>query len=350
MLHGFLTSNFGKVTIVLLVVAVALLIAAQFLSIAILVLIAGVFTFFLSPIVEWFERRRVPRGITILGIFISGFGLIAWMLAMFLPILITDLSMLGSTVQHFPFAERIRGFEEEIRKIIPMIQAGDISSRIQAELTSLISQAMDILSSVASIITFVTIIPFITFFLLKDGPRMQKKFVELIPNRYFEMGLNVLYKIRTQLTQYIRGVILEAVIVGTLVTIGLSMFGIQSAPVLGLISAILNLIPYVGPLISAISAIVVSINQFGGLSMVLPLALMFIGVRFLDDFLLIPYLYSRSVETHPVAVILYIFIGGQLIGIVGMVLAIPVATVVKVIMKETYWGLEHYHLAHRQTS
>lgn len=348
MLHGFLSSNFGKVAIVLFIVTVLLFIAAQFLSIAILVLIAGVFTFFLSPIVEWFERRMVPRGITILGIFITGCGLIAWMVAIFLPVLIRDLSLLGNTVQNFPFADRIRGFEEEVRKAIPMIQAGDISSRIQTELTTLITKALDILSSVASIVTFATIIPFITFFLLKDGPRMQKKFVEWIPNRYFEMGLNVLYKIRTQLKQYIRGVIIEAIVVGILVTIGLSIFGIQMAPVLGVISTILNLIPYVGPLISAISAIVVSINQFGSLTMVLPLALMFVGIRLVDDFLLIPFLYSRSVETHPVAVILYIFVGSQLIGVVGMVLAIPVATVVKVIMKETYWGLEHYRLAHRQ--
>ncbi len=348
MFHTFLSSNIGKVTIVLIVVTLALFIAAQFLSIGILVLIAGVITFFLWPIVEWFERHMVSRTISILGIFIVGFGSIAWIIALLLPVLISDLSVLGNTVQQFPFAARIRGFEEEIRKVIPMIRPGDISSRIQSELTSLISQAMDILSSVASIITFATIIPFITFFLLKDGPRMQKGFVELIPNRYFEMGLNVLYKIRTQLKQYIRGVIIEAVIVGSLVTIGLLLFGIQSAPVLGLVSTILNLIPYIGPLISAISAIVVSMNQFGGLTMVFPLALMFIGIRLFDDMIIIPFLYSRSVKTHPVTVILYIFIGSQLIGVIGMVLAIPVATVIKVIMKETHWGLEHYRLAHQQ--
>lgn len=350
MFHTFLASNFGKVTVVLVIVAAALFIAAQFLSIAILVLLSGVFTFFLWPIVEWLERRMVPRTISILGIFVIGFGILAGAIAIFLPVVISDLSMLGNTVQKFPLASQIGGIEEEIRKVIPMIRPGDISSRIQAELSSLIAQALDILSSVASIITSATIIPFITFFLLKDGPRMQKRFVELIPNRYFEMGLNVLYKIRTQLRQYIRGVITEAVIVGTLVTIGLSIFGIQSAPLLGLVSTLLNLIPYIGPLTSAIIAIVVSMNQFGGLSMALPLACLFIGIRLFDDMILIPYLYSRSVETHPVAVILYIFIGSQLIGVIGMVLAIPVATVVKVIMKETYWGLEHYRLARHETT
>ena len=84
--------------------------------------------------------------------------------------------------------------------------------------------------------------------------------------------------------------------------------------------------------------------------MVLPLVALYGGIRLFDDFVLIPYLYSRSVETHPVAVILYIFIGGQLLGVIGTILAIPIATVVKVIMRETYWGLEHYRLASIQTA
>ncbi len=348
MIRTYFSSNLGKVTIVLTAVAAALYVASQFLSIAILILISAVITFMFQPLVGWFERRDVPRTVSILGIFFSGFGLLSWLIALLLPVFIADLSSLGASIREFPMATRIQDFEQKLHDLIPMIRTGDITSRVQAELSTVITQAVSILSSVASIVTSATIIPFITFFLLKDGPMMGKKFVQLIPNRYFEMGMNVLYKIRMQLKQYIRGVMIEACIVGTLVAIGLSVLGIQNSLLLGVIAAVLNVIPYIGPLISAAVAVIVSLNQFGGFSMVLPVALLFAGIRIADDVILIPFLYSRSVETHPVAVILYIFIGGQLLGVVGMVLAVPVATVIKVIMKETYWGLEHYQLAHQR--
>ncbi len=348
MIRTFFSSNIGKVAIVLFFVAIGLYIAAEFLSIAILVLLSGVLTFILLPVVTWLERRMVPRTASILAIFLVGFGLFAWAIALLLPVFIADLSSLGGAIKEFPMATRIQDLEDRLHELLPMIHPGDITSRVQSELSGIISEVLNILSSVASIATSATIIPFITFFLLKDGPEMGKKFVQLIPNRYFEMGLNVLYKIRTQLKQYIRGVIIEAVIVGTLVAIGLTVMGIKNSLLLGLISAILNVIPYVGPLISAAIAIIASLNQFGGFSMALPLAVLFIGIRLADDIVLIPFLDSRSVETHPVAVILYIFIGGHLLGVLGMVLAIPIATVIKVVMKETYWGLEHYQLAHER--
>lgn len=258
--------------------------------------------------------------------------------------MIQDLSLMVDTVQKFPFAEKISSLEHDISKSIPFIKRGDLSTRVQNELSELLSQALNILSSVASILTSSTVIPFITFFLLKDGPRISKRFVEFIPNKYFEMGLNILYKIRMQLKQYIRGVLTEAAVVAILVFIGLMILRIPSPGSLAIISFILNVIPYLGPLISAGIAIIVSLNQTGNFSMVFPIIGLYGGIRLFDDFVVIPFLYSRSVETHPVAVILYIFIGGELLGVVGMVLAIPIATVMKVIMRETFWGLENYQL------
>jgi predicted PurR-regulated permease PerM len=344
MISSFFRTNIGKVTIVILTVTAILVVAAQFITIAFLLLASAVISFLLWPVIEWLQRLNVRRTAAIAAVFIVATGMATLTIALTLPIVINDLSMLIDTVRTFPFAEKFALIEREIVKSVPFIKPGDLSARAQSGLSGLLAQALNILSSVASLLTSLTVIPFITFFLLKDGPKMSKGFVELIPNKYFEMGLNILFKIRVQLRQYLRGVMTEALTIGILVFIGLSVLGTPNAVTLAVISCILNLIPYLGPITSACIAILVSLNQSGGTVSILPLVALFGGIRLFDDFVLIPYLYSRSVETHPVAVILYIFIGSQLLGVTGMVLAIPIATVVKVIMRETFWGLENYKL------
>jgi len=188
------------------------------------------------------------------------------------------------------------------------------------------------------------IVPLVSFFLLKDGESIIQRFVELVPNKYFEMTLNVVHKIGIQLGKYIRAWFTEAAIVGVLSATGLLVLGVKYAVIIGVVAGIANLIPYLGPIVGAAPAIVVSFLQTGHLDMVFPIIFLFAGIRIADDLIVVPAVYSHGVEMHPLTIVLLVLIAAELAGIVGMVLAMPLYTVFKVITKETYWGLESYEI------
>ena len=120
--------------------------------------------------------------------------------------------------------------------------------------------------------------------------------------------------------------------------------GVKYAVIIGAAAGVANLIPYLGPVVGAVPAIIVSFVQTGNGGLFFPIVALFIAIRLLDDIVIVPTVYSRGVSVHPLTVVLVILVAAELKGIVGMVLAIPLYTVFRVIVKETYWGLESYRI------
>lgn len=144
--------------------------------------------------------------------------------------------------------------------------------------------------------------------------------------------------------RYIRAWLTEAAIVGALSIIGLLLMGVKYAVIIGVAAGIANLIPYLGPVVGAVPAILVTLVQTGNLEMVLPIIVLFVGIRIIDDLVIVPTVYSKGAEIHPLTVVLLILIAAEVGGILGMVLAMPLYTVFRVIARETYWGLESYSI------
>ena len=189
------------------------------------------------------------------------------------------------------------------------------------------------------------IVPFITYFILADGSSVYTYLIERVPNRYFEMTLNVVHKIKKHLVSYLKGWILDSMIVGLLSIVGLMILGINYALVIGLVTGIANLVPYLGPIVAATLAILVSLTQVGNFSMVGPILIMTLIIRVTDDFVVQPLCFSKTINMHPLTVLLLLITGHEILGVGGMLLAIPLATVIKVSAVETYWGLKNYRIA-----
>ena len=168
--------------------------------------------------------------------------------------------------------------------------------------------------------------------------------IERVPNRYFEMTLNVMHKIRRQLVGYLKGWILDSFIIGLLSILGLSILGVHYSVIIGIIAGIANLVPYLGPIVGAGLAIVVSLTQQGDFGMVGPIIIMSVIIRMIDDFIVQPLCFAKSVDMHPLTVILLLLIGHQMMGVGGMLLAIPLATIIKVSAIESFWGLKNYRI------
>jgi predicted PurR-regulated permease PerM len=173
---------------------------------------------------------------------------------------------------------------------------------------------------------------------------MKKLFISYIPNRYFEMSLNVIHKIDTQLGSYLRGQITEAFVVGILAILALWILDVQYYIVIGVFAGLANMIPYIGPVAGMIPALIVTIINGGEPILLFYIIVAFAIVQLIDNILIQPLVLSRSVNLHPLIIVFAVLIGGKIFGLLGMLLAVPTAGILKVTSSEMYNGIRKFNL------
>jgi predicted PurR-regulated permease PerM len=227
---------------------------------------------------------------------------------------------------------------------------GILSNNLAAVLEDLfdVGEIPSALSNLIGIFTNIfsaaLIIPFATFFFLKDGTKIRRNILKLVPNKYFETALSLIDKIESRLGLYFRGVMLQSLIIAFSAWVGLSIVGLNNSLSVGIAVGIANTIPYFGPIIGYILSIVVSIIEVGNFSLVLPCVLAILGVQILDNVVLQPIIFSRSADIHPVAILFIIMIGAETAGILGMLVAVPIATIIKITFNQISWSFNNYYV------
>ena len=337
-------SRHFKVFVVATSIAVPIILLTMFTEVFLLLIISIVLTMVLKPLVDYFEDRGLPRVLIILILFfLLGGGLFVSIWFGY-PFMLSRLSLLTDSLGNLSFVEKVQEIQNSVAEFIPFLKAEDVGLRINTFLSDLARQAEQTLSSAASLLVLLVIVPFVTFFLLKDYNRMKKRIIEMVPNKYFEMALNLLYNLELQLSRYIRGVFLESLAVATLFMIAYKIIGLDFPVAMGLVGGLFNIIPLVGPILGAIPPIVISIIQTGDFGMILPIAIITIVVQQTDELFIQPNIYGKLLDLHPLTVIIVILLGSQIMGVLGMVLAIPIYTIVTVTAKHTNWGLKNYRI------
>ncbi|MCF6214414.1 MAG: AI-2E family transporter [Flavobacteriaceae bacterium] len=182
---------------------------------------------------------------------------------------------------------------------------------------------------------------FISFFMLKDGAILDNMIFTLVPNEQEKKARKSWNVIKDLLSRYFTGLAAQVTILFILYLILLSVFGVKNALIIALLCALLNLIPYVGPLVELVLILTLTMTSNLGLdfqTQILPTTVyVFIGfivIQLIDAFVSQPTIYSKSVKSHPLEIFLAILIGGTLFGVIGMVVAVPSYTAIRVILKE----------------
>lgn len=182
---------------------------------------------------------------------------------------------------------------------------------------------------------------FISFFFLKDSAMFSRGLMVLVSDKQEVRLKDSIVKIRSLLTRYFIGLVVQITILFVLYTVILLIFGIENAVVIAFLCALLNLIPYIGPLIGGVLMFVLSMSSNLGLdfqAVILPTTIKvmvgYLIAQLVDNFVSQPFIFSNSVKSHPLEIFLVIIIGGLLFGVIGMIVAVPAYTVVKVIAKE----------------
>ncbi|WP_458626292.1 AI-2E family transporter [Winogradskyella sp. PC D3.3] len=194
---------------------------------------------------------------------------------------------------------------------------------------------------------------FISFFFLKDSKLFEAGLMTFIPEGNEERSKRSITTIKDLLSRYFVGLIFQILILFVIYTIVLLIFGINNAIVIAFLCALLNLVPYVGPLVSGFLMFLLSMSSNLGESfseVILPkttyVMIGFIFAQLVDNFFSQPYIFSKSVKSHPLEIFLVIMIAGILFGIVGMIVAVPTYTALKVVLKEF---LSEYNIVQKLT-
>ncbi len=303
----------------------------------------------LTPVIDAMENVGINRGAAVGIIFIILGGLIIIGLKFLIPGLNQEIQSLSKALENQDTNSLIDKLQITLTQRIPILKnpeiAREVSARLHNLFTSLLSKSLNMIFAILSSFTLIVTVPFIAFFFLKDGYRIKKFIIQCIPNRYFEMSLNLLYKTNQQLGNYIRGQLLVSTIVGALSVVALYSLNVPYFFVIGIIAGLANMIPYFGPVVGALPAILVAVVENGSLGSVLGIVIAFAMIQLLDNVLISPVIVSRSVQIHPVIVIIVILIGSNIGGIFGMLLAVPIFAVAQVIVKELIWSFSHYRLS-----
>jgi len=308
-------------------------------------IIAGLSAFVVSPVISFLEIkagvRRIPAIATTFIVIVSAQILF---IVKAIPYLLLRLGEIQDRFKNFPFDEKVAEATKGIETALPFVNGASVARTIHSLIGKLAESASSSVQDSLGTLMTLTIVPFVTYFILADGGRAYTSLVERVPNRYFEMTLNVIDKIKRHLVKYLKGWILDSMIVGLLSMVGLIILGVKYAVVIGVVAGIANLVPYLGPIVAATLAILVSLTQVGNFSMVGPILIMTLLIRLTDDFVVQPLCFAKTIDMHPLTVLLLLIIGHEILGVGGMLLAIPLATIIKVSAVETYWGLKNYRI------
>ncbi len=337
---------FVKVALIIGLIIIAFWIASFFPDLVLTLIISTLIAFILKPLVRFLEFRfGLKRWFAIAVVFLLAGGITALTLIETIPLLIGRIRLIYAQLQNFPIEEKLTIAAKEMASHVPFVDPSTVGDKVHSFIQQILISLGETTGTVASYLVNLLIIPFITFFILAEGDVGIKKFVEKIPNKYFEMSLNIMDKLQRELVSYLRGLIIECGIVGGLSMIGFMIIGVPYAVLIGFLTGIANLVPYLGFITGACIAILASLIQTGDFRLLLPIAILTAIVRLVDDLILQPVCFGKSLNMHPVAVVLTLIIGHQLMGVAGMIISIPVATILRVSAKETYWGLKHYTIS-----
>lgn len=304
--------------------------------------------------------QHAPRWFAILVSYSAIIGLLILLSFLFLPlinnqiIILSELDLNGiyeqiqvpiTKVENFLF--RYELLESKPGYLFDQMKLSMIEMISEFDFTSFIGGLINITSSV---FIGTMAIAFISFFLLLENGLLRRNLLNLIPNPYFELSVATFTKVEKLLSNYLSGLLFQMLAIFSLASFGLTLFGVEYALTIALFAAVANLIPYAGPLLGAIFGITVGIStgNFESNSelnfLLIKILTVFGVVQIVDNILLQPLIFSKSVKAHPLEIFVVIFAGAKIAGIMGMIFAIPVYTIFRVFVVEFYKGYKSYRI------
>ncbi|MCB5951870.1 AI-2E family transporter [Enterococcus sp. BWT-B8] len=308
------------------------------------IIMATILYYLLNPIVDYLEKKQIPRVWSIFGLFVVVMALIVWGVIVIVPEI---QSQVVSFTNNFP--KYIDTIDSKMQEILsdplfgqlrqPLEDMGDrltnsIGDIIKNVSSSTVQGLGNFFGAVASVVVAVFTMPFILFYLLKDGKQLAPFYIKFLPNKMRKPTLSVLSEMHSQVSSYIRGQLTVAFAVAMMFIIGFSIIGLEYSITLGIIAGFLNLIPYLGSFLAMVPAVFLGI--VGGPVLLIKVLIVFVLEQTIEGRVVSPLVLGSRLDVHPVTILLVLLTSGKLFGITGVILGIPVYAAAKVLIKNIF--------------
>ncbi len=313
------------------------------------VLISGLFYYLANPLVDFMLKYKIPRIAAILLIYLLIIGIVVFVLAYVGPILqvqaialIDTLPELIKTIQH-----ELSNIYENI--LFPSFQNTDILEGqetidytvvVENAINAILNNFSYLLGLITNIMIVSLTIPFILFYMLKDGHKLPNGIASLASDNYKKQALETINEMSSTISLYVRGQLIICLLVGIMVFIGYSIIGINYSLLLALFAAITNIIPYFGPIIGIIPGVFIGfmVSPWTAVQVLI----MVVIVQQIESQLIAPQVLGKRLQIHPVTIIFVLLTGGSLAGFLGLILAVPTYAVGKVVLTHLYPLIKTY--------
>ncbi|WP_226567388.1 AI-2E family transporter [Bacillus stratosphericus] len=308
-------------------------------TIALPIILTGVVYYLLNPIVNLLERFRVKRIYSILLLYIVIIGIITITIVAIIPFLQAQTM---SLFHNFP--KYVDTVEDQIRQLTGSNFINQVQNTMNFNVSELVSKASSqatkilestftgvgtFLGALTEIIISIITVPFILFYLLKDGKKLPDYFLKFIPYKLRDHTHIVLHEMNHRLSSYIRGQIIVSFCIGFLLLIGYMIIGLDYALLLAIIAACTSVVPYLGPTIAITPAIVIALVTSP--VMLLKLIIVWTVVQLIEGKFISPQVMGKNLQIHPITIIFVLLTAAKLFSLVGVIVAIPTYAVLKVI-------------------
>jgi predicted PurR-regulated permease PerM len=309
-------------------------------------LLSGILFYLLRPIVDLLEKQKVPRMLSVLLIYLSFFGLLVFLGIFFGPVIRVQVEYL---VQNAP--QLARGLEEQLIGLqeTPFVArllavesinfqlddaARQLTVFVNEVFESVRENVLDFAGAIANIILIFVTIPFLLFYMLKDARKLPDALVFFLPQEHKEEGKKIIHSLDRTLSSYIQGIIIVSLAVGVMAYVGFRIVGLNFALTLALVAAVTNVVPFFGPFIGTIPAVIVGFVQ-SPLTALKVLGVVIIAQQ-VESNLISPQVLGKKLSIHPVVIIFLVMAAGRFAGFLGIILAIPTFAVARVVAVHLY--------------
>ncbi|PKH10096.1 AI-2E family transporter [Planomicrobium sp. MB-3u-38] len=312
------------------------------------VTLAMILYYLLRPVLRLLERFRIKRIWGILIIFMGVVGLLTLVTFLILPFLREQLQML---IEEFPqyfmqlltdidaflrtsfVGDYYTGSNFDIDQLMETLP-DNLSGILQDVVASIITGITGFLSTITSFVLSIVIVPFILFYLLKDGEKLPEYILKLLPPRLRDDTREVFGEADRQLSAYIQGQLIVAFLIGVMVFIGFLIIGMKYALLLGVLAMFTSVVPYIGPAIAITPAVIIALvtSPF----MLVKLAIVWTVVQLVEGNIISPQVMGKTLFIHPVTIIFVLLTAGSLFGVAGVILGIPAYAILRVLVSHIF--------------
>jgi len=331
------SATIAKATIVVLLLLLLFYFLYQINGILLLLFISFLFAAALDPIVDYFQKRKIPRSIGVLIIYVAIFCILAFSISSLIPLIAKQVVDIGKSVADFvqnitsnsnqlsPWSAQLKPLFDQIYQAIDLkTAAGQIQSALQVLGTQLLNISFGLMNLVLILV--------LTFFMTVEEQALHQFFLSLFPSRYGNYISTRLEIIREKIGHWLRGQLMLSLVATFITYLGLLILNVDYALTLAVIAGILMVIPVFGRIFALLLTLPVVLNQSSLLA--LWVSIFYLLLQQIENNIIVPYIMNKAVGLSPIIIIFSMLVGFQYLGILGLVIALPIATSAAIFVKD----------------